>query len=62
MKKTPFFDKTYLSRVVLYVSLTAIAIGAVFYLGFHLTGDNRGGIDTMYAVSETLPVSVTGNG
>lgn len=61
MKRGPFFDKAYLGRTVLYVSLTVLAIGALFYLGYHMTGDSRGGIDTMYAVSETVPRSVKGN-
>ena len=46
---------------MLYVSLTVLAIGALFYLGYHMTGNSRGGIDTMYAVSETVPRSVKGN-
>ncbi len=61
MKKRPFFDKAYLGHTVLYVSLTVLAIGALFYLGYHMTGNSRGGIDTMYAVSETVPRSVKGN-
>lgn len=61
MKKGPFFDKAYLARTVLYVSITVLAIGAIFYIGYHMTGDSRGGIDTVYAVSDTVPRSVKGD-
>ena len=47
--------------MVLYVSLTVLAVGIMFYIGYHLTGDARGGIDTVYAVSDTLPRTVKGD-
>lgn len=60
MKKISLFDKAYLGRVTLYVALTVLAVGVMFYIGYHMTGDTRGGIDTVYAVSDTIPRTVKG--
>ena len=61
MKKIDFFDKAYIGRAVLYAILTVLTIGGILYIGYHMTGDTRGGIDTVYAVSDTISRSVKGD-
>lgn len=60
--KGPFFDKKYLTRVLTYVSLTVFTIGVILYLGFHLSGSMKHGIETAYARSQTIAQSVKAQG
>ncbi|MBQ6788860.1 MAG: hypothetical protein IJO81_01585 [Clostridia bacterium] len=58
--KAPFFDKEYLTRVGLYVGVTILAVCAIIYIGFHISGNMKEQISVMYARSETVSESVTG--
>lgn len=58
--KAPFFDKDYLSKIGLYVAVTILAIGAIIYIGFHISGNMKEQISVMYARSETVSESVSG--
>lgn len=60
-KKSPFFDKKYLTRILIYASLCIFSIGALIYIGYHMAGSSKDGIDIMYARSETIPKTVTGD-
>lgn len=56
--KGPFFDKKYLSRVLSYTAVMLFAVGMILYLGFHLSGSVKHGIDVMYARCEYISRSV----
>ncbi len=58
--KVPFFDKEYLAKIGLYVAVTILAIGAIIYIGFHISGTMKEQISVMYARSETVSESVSG--
>ncbi|MBR4933034.1 MAG: hypothetical protein IKZ03_01120, partial [Clostridia bacterium] len=58
--KAPFFDKEYLSRIGLYVAVTVLAVCAIIYIGFHISGTMKDPISVMYARSETVSESVSG--
>lgn len=60
-RKTPFFDKKYLSRVLLGVAVFVFSVGVLVYIGYHMAGSVRGGIDIMYARSEVVPRRITGD-
>lgn len=59
MKRAPFFDKKYLSRVAIGVASALLAALGVFYLGFHMSSSLKEGIEVIYATSEIIPRSVT---
>ncbi len=58
--KAPFFDKAYLKKVGLYIAVTLLAICAILYIGYHISGSMKETISIMYARSETISQSVTG--
>lgn len=55
MKKTPFFDRKYLSRVALSVAAFVIAAASVIYIGYHMSSSMKEGLDIIYATSEVIP-------
>ena len=59
-RKTPFFDKKYLSRVLLGVAVFLFSLGVLIYVGYHMAGSTRDGIDIMYARSESVPRRISG--
>lgn len=58
--KRPFFDRRYLGRVAAYAAASIAAIGVLFYIGYHMSTELRGGIDIMYARAETISRTVSG--
>lgn len=58
MKKSPYFDRKYLSRVGLGVLSAVLAALAVVYIGYHMSSSVKETVDIMYAISELIPQNV----
>ena len=52
------FDVTYLLRVLLYALVSVLAVGLIFYVGFHLMGRFEKGLDLCDAVMKTVTTTV----
>ena len=56
--KAPFFDREYLTRIGLYVAVTVLAVGAIIYIGFHISGTMKEQISVIYAMSQNNLISI----
>lgn len=59
MNRRRIFDRKYLGRVAAYAAIAAAALGALFYLGYHMSSELRSGIDIIYARAEQIPRTIT---
>ncbi len=57
--KTSFFDNKYLTRVLAYVTVSVIVIGVIFYIGYHMSGTMKAGLDVMYATTDTVKQTIS---
>ncbi len=60
--KSAFFDKKYLTRVLAYTTVSLFVIGVIFYLGYHMSGSMKTGIDVMYAKGDTAFETIIAKG
>ncbi len=62
MKTQPFFDKEYLKKAALWVTVSVLALGIVAYLSYHLASGFRKDLKTAFARRTTLQSTVTADG
>lgn len=62
MKKSPFFDRKYLSSVAIGVLSFVLAATAVVYIGYHMSSSVKEGVDVFYATSGRIPLNVVCDG
>ena len=62
MKKQPFFDKNYLKKAAVWIVVSAISLGVVAYLSYHLASGFKKDVKTMFARRTTLQSTVVCDG
>ncbi len=57
-KTAAFFDGSYLLRVFGYVLVSVLAVGLIFYVGYHMVDKLQPGMDLVDAVTKTVTTTV----
>ena len=57
-KIAAFFDRNYLARVFGYALVSVLAVGLIFYVGYHMVGELSPGLELIDAVTKTVTTTV----
>ncbi|MBQ3815248.1 MAG: hypothetical protein II836_04270, partial [Clostridia bacterium] len=52
------FDRNYLARTLAYVLVSLLAVGFIFYIGYHLVDQFEPGLELVDAVTKTVATTV----
>ena len=53
-----FFDRSYLARTLGYLLVSALAVGLIFYVGYHIVDEVQPGLELVDAVTRTVATTV----
>ena len=57
-----FFDRSYLARTLGYLFVSVLAVGLIFYLGYHMADRLEPGLELIDAVTKTVTTTVEADG
>ncbi|MBQ5355901.1 MAG: hypothetical protein IIU08_08535 [Clostridia bacterium] len=57
-----FFDRNYLARTLGYLFVSLLAVGLIFYFGYHMVGRLEPGLELVDAVTKTVATTVEADG
>ena len=53
-----FFDRHYLARTFGYILVSVLAVGLIFYVGYHMVDELQPGLELVDAVTRTVTTTV----